>query len=94
MSVTPLKWFYLQHTGGTQTITVTFYVHLHQGDREIDVGFKSHILFYCSDMAEQDVQYTVQRTHTHTHISQHTCGYMERQTKKAHLSLTQDKMVS
>lgn len=52
----------------------------------MDIGFKSHILIYCSDMAEQNTPHTVQRAHAH--MTQHTCGYMERQTKGSFVAHT------
>ena len=47
------------------------------GDRHEDIGSESHILFYCSNVAEQDIQYTVKE---HTHTAQHTRGH--RKTNK------------
>lgn len=39
--------------------------HLHPEHREESISFVSHILFYCSNMAEPDLQHAVQRSDPH-----------------------------
>lgn len=52
---------------------------LKSGDGEKDIGFGSHILFYCSNMAEQDT--TQYKQHTHTIIHTHVDTWKDKQKK-------------